>query len=289
MKKNIKFIVLAAILFLYRNISCAEKDNESACDFLAYSLPFVKQTDDGLDKISDTIPVNLSSETLFMSHWLDEGSNPSPHGMNIYQIYSASIPVSGHCIGYEYFQASYEHARPHTLEIDHTVFAELNFGILTLKPMWTYVDIPVARHHDEELVTPEETELTEPEEDEGIEDDDSGEIGLEISLDCFLNPYFTANYDYKKEKGYYCQWGISHNFCFQKFGTFTPSVSMGMNSRKGTEHTFLTHIDFGMDYTFPISKHLNLAGFIHLTKGLKEKEGFEDIVPWGGFGLVFEL
>ncbi len=232
-------------------------------DYLTYSLPFVKDIDGALDTVGGAVPLVFSAQALFMSHWLDEGSNPSPNGMNIHQKYSAAIPVFDHFIGYEYFQADFEKARPHTLERDHTIFAELNFGLLTLVPSWTYVD--------------------------NIEDSDSGEIGLAVALDVLLNPEFSINYDYDEEKGYYCEWGISHDFDFGKFGTFTPSMVMGLNSRKGIDKTCLTHIDWGLEYTLPLSKHLNLAGFLHFTKGLEKDEGFESIVPWGGFGLNFEL
>ena len=232
-------------------------------DYLTYGLPFVKDIDGALDTVSDALPITVSSEVLFMSHWLDEGTNPTPDGMNIHQIYMAAFEVYGHLIGYEYFQADFEDAKPHTLERDHTIFAELNFGILTLVPMWTYVDIP--------------------------EDDDSGEIGLSVALDLFLNPEFSINYDYRQEKGYYCEWGISHEFDFDKYGSLTPSMTMGLNSRKGIEKTCLTHIDWGLEYSLPLSNHVNLAGFLHFTKGLEEEEGFEDIVPWGGISLSFEL
>lgn len=234
-------------------------------DYLVYGLPFVEHIDNSLDMVSNALPVNFIAEVIFMSHWIDEGANAAPHDWNIHQYYTASIPIGDIVsIGYNFFSASFTDAVPETLERDHTIFAEFAVGPVTLIPMWTYVDIP-----------------------EG--EPDSEEVGLEVSVDTFLNPTLIMNYDYHEEKGYYFEGVISHDFEFGKFGVLTPNMAMGLNSRKGTEHTYLTHIDFGVDYTMPLGRHTSVTGFLHMTKGLKENDGYEDVIPWGGMSILFEL
>ncbi|MCB1196311.1 hypothetical protein KDK77_09010, partial [bacterium] len=169
----------------------------------------------------------------------------------------------------EYFQADFEHAHPHTLERGHTFFSEFSVGKITLVPLWTYIDIP----HEY--------------------GDDSGELGLAVSFDIPLNPSFMFNYDYDEVKGFYFEWSISHEFSIEKNGCalvyLTPSATMGLDADKASENVTFTHIDFGLDATVPFYRSIMVSGFIHFTKGLRPSEGFESVVPWGGFALSLEL
>ncbi|RJP55889.1 MAG: hypothetical protein C4541_13350 [Candidatus Auribacter fodinae] len=265
MKKNIICAVLLMSLCGQHGVLADDECPSDNDGYITYGLPFVKDVDNALDTAGEAVPIDFTAEAIFMSHWIDEGANAAPHDWNVHQSYTASIPIGDVvAVGYNFFSASFTDAKPETLERDHTIFAEFCVGPVTLVPMWTYVDIP-----------------------EG--EPDSEEVGLEVAIDTFLNPTFIMNYDYHEEKGYYFEWCISHGFEFGKYGALVPSMALGMNSRKGVDHTFLTHIDFGVDYTVPLSRHMAVTGFLHMTKGLKEEYDYEDVIPWGGMSLVFEL
>lgn len=259
------FTAVTGLLILSNTVFAEEQKSVEIYDSAKSSIKYSEPLEEHEELLfADTLPIHFGAHVFFMSHWLDEGTNPSPDGMNIHQFYSANIPVFDIVtFEYEYFQADYNKSTPHTLERDHSVSATFKYKLLEIKPLWTYIDIP--------------------------EDKDSGEIGLTLSMDIFLNPTFTANYDYRQEKGYYCEWGLSHNFDLNALGTITPSIAMGLNSHKGTGSTFLTHIDWGLGYSYPIWDYITIVGFIHITKGLKTNDGYEDITPWGGFGIDFEL
>ena len=264
---KLKNILLSSILtlFLFNSVFAETKQNDKKTySYSKDSVQYSERLEDYEPIFGESFPIHFGIHVFFMTHWLDEGANAAPEGLNIHQFYSTSFPVfDSALLKYEYFQADYDKSTPHTLERDHTVSASFNYKLLTIKPSWTYVDIP--------------------------EDKDSGEIGLELSLDFLLTPYFAVNYDYQQEKGYYCEWGLSHDFDFEKWGILTPSMATGLNSNKGTDSTFLTHIDWGIGYSFPIVDHLTLVSFIHVTKGFKKNKGYEDIVPWGGFAIDIEL
>jgi hypothetical protein len=251
--------------------------------FILNRIPPLQAIDRCVDRFDELCPLKFGAQANFLSNWLNEGFNTAKHGVQIQQTYFTEFTreLFGFTwgAGFEFFQCDTTGGVPGSsmLERDLTIYLPMGWKALSVSPYWSHI-----RFLDDEL-----------------DEVETGEIGCEFSLDKVLNPKFLWNYDYDEGKGQYLEWGISHNipirFCGEKFAVFTPSIALGMNSRKYIEETVLTHIDWGLDFSLPLNHHFTATGLLHFTKSLnrlKDEDGvrlFENIIPWAGLSLTAEF
>lgn len=248
---------------------------ETPHHYMLHHVSTLRPLNNACAHFADACPVDFGFHSLFLSDWLDEGAHAAVEGLQIQQIYHAEyLRARGDFefgAGFEYFQIDTTGGTPGSsaLERNMTVYLPLAYRRVQLQPLWSYISVP--------------------------DGDDSGEIGAEIGIDMPLNPTFSWNYDYDDITGNYFEWGLSHDFDIvisqQQLAVLTPCLAMGLDSHKATDHTQLSHIDFGLDLSIPLTQHLTLTGMLHISKALgdaKDTDGervFKNIVPWGGIGI----
>jgi len=248
--------------------------------YLMNHIPLLDRTDRVLDHIEEISPLKFGAESRFESNWLNEGGDWAKNGVQIEQTYfteyTRSFGEFSGGAGFEYFQidSTWKGMKPSTMERDFTVYAPLSWKIFSLEPFWKYVYLDDRRR--------------------GF-----NEIGSEFTLDVPLKPTFYWNHDFSIYTGTYYEWSISHDIAIapngEKIAVFTPSMAMGLDAHKYQAHTTLTHIDWGLELTFPLISHFAITGMLHFTKSLAHgdytpaNDVFHDILPWGGLKLSMEF
>lgn len=119
-----------------------------------------------------------------------------------------------------------------------------------------------------------------------------------------LSPYVFAAYDYQRNKGWYIEVGVRHDFIFEDAGfTLTPFADVAYISTfaqqfvlVGRQDSGFQHYDTGVIGTFSLSNFFKLSprfgqfslrGYLTYT-GRFSNELLADNVLWGGVGLIFK-
>jgi len=119
-----------------------------------------------------------------------------------------------------------------------------------------------------------------------------------------LSPYIFAAYDYQRNKGWYIEMGLKHDFIFEDWGfTLSPFADVAYISNfaqqfilVGTQDSGFQHYDVGLIGSFGVSNFFKmpprygqflLQGYLTYT-GRFSNQTLANTELWGGVGLVFK-
>jgi hypothetical protein len=119
-----------------------------------------------------------------------------------------------------------------------------------------------------------------------------------------LSPYIYGAYDYQRNKGWYLETGIKHDFNFEDFGfVLTPYVDVAYVTNFAQQFVLVSpqdsgfqHYDIGLIGTLSINHvfqlpprfgHFALQGYLTYTSNFSNNV-LGDREIWGGVGLVFK-
>ena len=142
----------------------------------------------------------------------------------------------------------------------------------------------------------------------------TSEVWMKLTLDDavifrterpLFTPYLYAAYDYDKNKGFYVEAGVSHDFVIEDYGlTFTLLADVAYISHfqqqfifTGIKSSGFQHYDGGLIATYQLNNllkvskrfgEIDLKGYLYYTDGIGPQILHAESTVWGGAGLQFK-